>query len=147
MILANNSCKQCSSISCDAELPRTKFVISAESPTKFTAKIEKKLFFRRFDQSNSRRLQAADADSGDYCSSLVKGLERGIDYKVETSSSLNSNYLECTSNFDFFRSFKNKELSFDLNPSYFSGNNVITDNERNPVYVEPGSFLIEQFQR
>lgn len=145
--MPNNSCKQCSNISCDAEIPRTKFSISAESPTKFIAKIDQKLFFKKFDANNLRRLQAAQDEPSDYCSSRVKGLEKGIDYKITTSSSLKSNILECVSDLEFFRSFKNKELSFDVNPTYFSGNNVITDKSHNPVYIESGSFEIQEFQR
>ena len=142
-IPSNSSCKQCSTKSCDKEIPRTPFVITSQSATRYVGKIDKKIFFKTFS-SNSRLLQG---ETIDYCTTRVKGLELNKDYKVTTTSKFNFNILECTSELEFFQSFRNKDLEFNLNPSLYSGNNVIVDEQNNPVYTKTGVFNISKYQR
>jgi hypothetical protein len=141
-IKVNSSCKQCSTTSCDKEIPRTPFVITSLSSTKYVGKIDKKIFFKTF--SSNRLLQG---EAIDYCSTRVKGLELNKDYKVTTTSTFNFNILECTSELEFFQSFRDKDLEFNLNPSLYSGNNVIVDDQNNPVYTKTGIFNINKYQR
>jgi hypothetical protein len=142
-IPGNSSCKQCSTTSCNAEISRTPFTITSQSPTKYVGKIDKKIFFKSFS-SVSRRLQAGDID---YCLTNIKGLELNKDYKVNTTSKFTFNILECTSELEFFRSFRDKDLEMNLNPSLYSGNNVIIDDQNNPVYAKTGIFKITEYQR
>lgn len=143
----NKSCKQCSDSSCSKEITRTDFVITEDSPIRFTAKVGKKLFFKTFNASLGRLLQTSTGSSEQYCSSKLKGLEEGKDYRVSNSSSFKSNELECTAEFEFFRSFRDKQVVFDLEPSLYSGNNVIIGEDNNPVYVKSGLYDVKEYQR
>ena len=119
--------------------------MTPDSTTKFSAKIDKKIFLKSV--TSRRRLQESDGQSIEYCSARVKGLEESIDYKVTNQSNFSFNFLECSADFEFFRSFRDKEVEFSLNPSLYSGNNAIIDENNNPVYVQNGIYKITKYQR
>ena len=83
----------------------------------------------------------------EYCKSSIKGLVKEKDYKVSLSSSLSNNFLTCTAKYEFFKSFRNRNLEFDLNEDLYTGNNLVLDENNNPVYVTTGVYKIEEFHR
>jgi hypothetical protein len=74
-------------------------------------------------------------------------MEENIDYKVTTTSSYKFNQLECQAEFEFFRSFRDNDVEFSLDPSLYSGKNMIISDDDNPVYVKSGLYNIEKYQR
>ena len=79
-IPSNNMCKQCSTVSCDKELPRTVFSVNSETNTRYVAQIDRKIYLKTIDRTGSRRLQESEGDKINYCTSRIKGLKEGVDY-------------------------------------------------------------------
>ena len=152
-ILNNKSCKRCSSNSCALEIPRTIFKVTEDSPTKYTATLDKPVFFKQLNISaafivaSSSRILQSSAAQNPYCNVKIQDLENKKDYLVKLTSTFENNLMNCVAEFEFYKSFKNKELTFELDQSFYSGNNVITDESNSPVYVSAGVFDIKQFQR
>lgn len=146
MILGNKSCKRCSDENCSEEIPRTNFNMISNSPLSYTAKIDKKIFFKSFYSENKLLLETSD-ENKKYCRSQLKGMKEGVDYKVTNSSKFIFNQLECTAEFEFFRSFRDKEVEIKLDPSLNSGGNMIIGEDDNPIYIRNGVYKIEKYQR
>lgn len=99
------------------------------------------------DSGSERILQETTANTDEYCLAEIKTLKEKQDYTVKVTSSLTDNILTCNAEFDLFRSFRNKNVEFKLNPNLYSGNNVIIDENQNPVYLSEGIYNITEFQR
>lgn len=205
LIKENKSCKKCNDTSCDAEIPRTQFTVTKKSSLKFSAVVEKKIYFKKLtigsfaknakdnfkkirkqeesmgndnvtadfprgerlllnsniahsyntfsinqtniDSGSERILQETPSKTDEYCLAEIKTLKEEQDYTVKVTSSLVDNILTCNAEFDLFRSFRNKHVEFKLNPNLYSGNNVIIDENQNPVYLSEGIYNITEFQR